>query len=276
MKYKAFFCDFDGTLCTRDEYVSPANREAIKKYIAAGGRFILNTGRMTAPTHKILVSLGIDKQTVPMIGYNGAHAADKDGNTIFCKFLPLETLKQVIEIAKNHNTYMHFYDLQYVYAAERNEINAWYEHITGSPIKAVGDLAAYVDANPDLTPMKIMIVRENQSDEEWNKLVGAVAAANLGGVEYYMTTKNYLEFVSSFAGKAAGMKAVADIYGIPLSGCVAMGDGQNDTGMIRAAGLGIAPASANADVRAAADVIAPRADEDAVAWVINKYCMEEI
>lgn len=54
MKYKAFFCDFDGTLCTRDEYVSPANREAIKKYIAAGGRFILNTGRMTAPTHKIL------------------------------------------------------------------------------------------------------------------------------------------------------------------------------------------------------------------------------
>lgn len=171
---------------------------------------------------------------------------------------------------------MHFYDPQYVYAAERNEINDWYEHLTGSPIKAVGDLAAYVDANPDLTPMKIMIVRENQSDEEWNKLVGAVNGANLGGVEYYMTTKNYLEFVSSSAGKAAGMKTVADIYGIPLSGCVAMGDGQNDIGMIRAAGLGIAPASANADVRAAADVIAPRADEDAVAWVINKYCMEEI
>lgn len=276
MKYKAFFCDFDGTLCTRDEYVSPENRAAIKRYLAAGGHFILNTGRMTVPTHKILVSLGIDDQLVPMIGYNGAHALSRDGETVFCKFLPLETLAEIIKIAKKTHTYMHFYDDKVVYAAERNEINEWYEHLTGSPIKAVGDLGKYVEAHPELTPMKIMIVHENQSDEEWRGVIEEVAKAEPKGVEYYMTTKNYLEFVSATAGKDEGMREVAAIYEVPLEECIAMGDGQNDIGMIRAAGLGVAPASASAEVRAAADVVAPPADESAVAWVIDKYCTEEI
>ena len=276
MKYKAFFCDFDGTLCTRDEYVSPANREAIKKYLTAGGHFVLNTGRMTVPTHKILVSLGLENQLVPMIGYNGAHALTRDGKTVFCKFFPIETLVVIIKIAKKTHTFMHFYDDKVVYAVERNEINEWYEHLTGSPIKAVGDLEKFVAEHPEIKPMKIMIVRENQSDEEWANVVGEVKKARPKGVEYYMTTKNYLEFVADNAGKAEGMKEVAAIYGVKPEECIAMGDGQNDISMIRAAGLGVAPASAGDDVKACADVIAPPADEDAVAYIINKYCLEEI
>ena len=40
MKYKAIFSDFDGTLYRSDYTISQANKDAIQRYIEAGGHFI--------------------------------------------------------------------------------------------------------------------------------------------------------------------------------------------------------------------------------------------
>lgn len=57
--------------------------------------------------------------------------------------------------------------------------------------------------------------------------------------------------------KADGLRSVADHLGIELSATVAIGDGANDLGMLRAAGTAIAIAGSRSDVRAAADFEVP-------------------
>jgi Cof subfamily protein (haloacid dehalogenase superfamily) len=74
------------------------------------------------------------------------------------------------------------------------------------------------------------------------------------------------------ATKEAALGDVCGELGISLSDVLAMGDGESDAGMIRLAGLGVAPANADPAALAAADVVAPRCADDAVAWVIEKYC----
>ena len=59
-----------------------------------------------------------------------------------------------------------------------------------------------------------------------------------------------------------------------MSGAMAIGDGMNDLGMVRASGYGCAPANANPDVRAAARYISSRTnEEDAVADLIESVAL---
>ena len=48
INYPLIVSDFDGTLVKRDGTISEKNREAIEKYVAAGGHFAISTGRMPA------------------------------------------------------------------------------------------------------------------------------------------------------------------------------------------------------------------------------------
>ncbi len=274
MKYKAFFCDFDGTLAAKEEIVSERNRAAIREYIDRGGKFIINSGRMSLPTRRLVDSLGLGDQQVPAIGCNGAHALDKDGKSVFYEGFGREELIKILRYADSLGLYSHFYDDEHVYVRERNRINDEYERITGSPIYPVGDLVRYVAEHAELRPLKALIVRSGGDDESWQAAVDGGKRLGLDGIKSFTSTPYFYEFVSERAGKDAGMRAVAEIYGVDTSECVGMGDGQNDVDMLVAAGLGIAPSSGSEAAKAAASVIAPRADEDAVAWAIEKFCLD--
>ena len=62
----------------------------------------------------------------------------------------------------------------------------------------------------------------------------------------------YLEFLNPKANKASGLEALADAYGINLSDVAAFGDAENDIPMLRKAGLGVAMANAEPEVKIAA------------------------
>jgi len=69
-------------------------------------------------------------------------------------------------------------------------------------------------------------------------------------------------------GKAAALRRFAEQYGIPLSQCVAVGDGANDIDMISAAGLGIA-FNAKPALREVADAALSYPFLDAVLFVLG-------
>ena len=58
MKYKAIFCDFDGTLCQLPP-VSKRNIEAVKSYVEKGGKFIITTGRIFQAAYPQILSFGV-------------------------------------------------------------------------------------------------------------------------------------------------------------------------------------------------------------------------
>lgn len=68
--------------------------------------------------------------------------------------------------------------------------------------------------------------------------------------------------------------AVAEILaglGIPAAEAIGIGDGNNDLHLFRSVGLKVAMGNATAELKAAADIIAPTVDEDGLAEIIERY-----
>lgn len=73
---------------------------------------------------------------------------------------------------------------------------------------------------------------------------------------------NCIEITPQGIDKGSALIAQCQRWGIPVKNTLAFGDGINDITMLKAAGLGIAMGNAHATVRAAADKICGRIEDD--------------
>jgi hydroxymethylpyrimidine pyrophosphatase-like HAD family hydrolase len=88
------------------------------------------------------------------------------------------------------------------------------------------------------------------------------------------THRNYLELVPAAATKGTALRALSAYLEVPLERVVAVGDQENDLEMIRAAGLGVAMSHAPDEVRAAADRVAPGADQGGLLAALGELLPE--
>lgn len=269
MKYKMIASDFDGTLLRSNLTVAQKSADAIKSYIARGGAFVVSTGRMAMSIDRWKSYLGISGQKIPVIGFNGSVVTDDNGNVVASTLMTADVALRIIKKAMELGVYCHFYDISNVYVREINDINYEYAVITDAPLKVVGRLDRYLEAHPDMLIPKVMLYIQPEQREELERIFDDM---KLSSVKHMMSEENYFEFVSAKSGKETGMKMAAELLGIPLSGVIAIGDNQNDVGMIKEAGLGVAVANACAEARAAADYIAKCNDDDPIAEIIEKFC----
>ncbi|MDE6682680.1 MAG: HAD hydrolase family protein, partial [Muribaculaceae bacterium] len=63
------------------------------------------------------------------------------------------------------------------------------------------------------------------------------------------------DIIPAGTDKSCGLRAMAEHFGFDMSETMAFGDGSNDVGMLRAAGIGVAMGNAYEKVKAAADYI---------------------
>ena len=78
-----------------------------------------------------------------------------------------------------------------------------------------------------------------------------------------------LEIGGSDKGKA--LKWLAGHYQIPRENILAIGDGENDKGMLQYVGFGVAMGSAMPGVKAVADAVTLSNNESGVAEAIRRY-----
>ena len=78
----------------------------------------------------------------------------------------------------------------------------------------------------------------------------------------------WLQVVGAGVDKGRTLALIADMYGIPLEQCAAVGDSDNDLAALQAAGLAIAMGNSPQNVKKAAIRIAPPNSEDGAAWAI--------
>jgi Cof subfamily protein (haloacid dehalogenase superfamily) len=81
----------------------------------------------------------------------------------------------------------------------------------------------------------------------------------------------FLEFASPDVTKGAGLEFVSNRLGFSAEGTVAFGDGENDVELLEWAGYGVAVENAHARVKAVADFVCPRVDDEGVAQVLEAY-----
>jgi len=270
LRYKLLALDVDGTLLTSRATVSPGTLSALDRARAHGMAVTLATGRRLATAWPLADQLGI---ALPLILQGGAQIVDAGTATVlYSNPLPSARVADLVRIAVAESVQPILY-----------EDRAVAQHLlTGPAARDSAPTATYIAARPEL--VRRLSYEDLAATDEALQLtvidalpiVRRVAArlrvAHCRTLVSYSATLNayFLEVFHETCSKGAALRHLASSLGIALSLVVAVGDNYNDEEMLRAAGLGVAMANAEPEIRAVADMVVPSNDEDGIAMLIDE------
>lgn len=268
MSEKILFTDMDGTLLDSDKQVSDSLRQLIRQMIAAGNRLVLNSGRTQSSIEKAMRRIDLSFPGMLIISTNGNAVYDCDTKQfLFEKTVPMDIAQGVIDLAHKHGLHIQSYTDSHVVCEHDNAELAFYKKGTGMDavlsddiMKTVGKapcklLAVNLESRSRLEPLR------NEVLEKYGDTITALYSCD-----------QYLEFFDKTAGKGNALRYVCDYLDVPLSDAVAAGDAENDISMLEAAGIGVAMANADPQVKEHADYITEHDnDHDGLADAILKF-----
>ena len=264
-----FFADLDGTFVTTTKDITPASWAALDAVAAEGSVFVPCTGRpFTNVNQELLAHPSVDY----VVSANGAAIFDgRTGEALHRVCLGKERAHEIYDIVSGHDdvTFDVFADGA-VYVTREN-----YEklpEVVPEPymLKTVlksrtpldKTVSQIIDGVDELERISMYCSNPETLRGIWTEVE---KVDHLSVVHSYPTN---IEIMDADGTKGKALVWVCDRLGIPVEDSVAFGDSLNDISMIEAAGLGVAVANAEDEVRAAADLIAPSNDDDGVAKVI--------
>ncbi|MFD0681300.1 MULTISPECIES: Cof-type HAD-IIB family hydrolase [unclassified Paenibacillus] len=263
-RYRMVVTDIDGTLVDLQQKISERNKEMINAFQQQGGIVTLATGRVEEAAYPYAMELDIRH---PVILYNGGKIVDFD--TEQCHFeaiLRQDVIDRCLRLIENYPHDMIFY-------ADRK---IWVKEIT-QPIEEYmkkDRVQCLSWESPEFLKQsevnKILVIKEDgdfcQLMEILEPVVGVLC-------ELVRSEPTYLEVLPRSVSKGQALEMLANRLGIDMQEVIAIGDNLNDLEMIRTAGLGVAVGNAHPELKAHAQYVAKSHLEDAVAEVIQKYCL---
>ncbi len=277
--FRLVVLDIDGTLLDPTDVVRPAVREAIQACRELGVEVALATGRRLRTTRPIVGELGIQ---LPLVLYNGALVWDTEHE------VPLA--ERPLDRAALART---------LHEAEREGLGALALRGPGSGERMV----LVTDPLPRLPEFEQQLLpRSGDVDQLPVSEVLALqdvltidlfgperalrhATARLARAGYAIYHHGPFEWLPALprwvanvhapgVSKASGVEVLARRLGLTLADVLAVGDGENDLPLLRAAGLGVAMGNAPEHVRAQADAVVRGHDEDGVVEALERFVLE--
>lgn len=253
---KAVFFDIDGTLISFKTHRMPGTtRLALQRLREKGIKVFAASGRAPKDTDFLKEYFDFDG----VVSFNGQYCFDQNG-VIYKNPMPPESVRDVIPYLTQKNIACCFE------MAERNVFNLLDERVYGL-LELVGmshavpeceDVSALTDDIYQLTAY----VTEKEEDGLMRLLPGCQA------VRWYPT---FINVISRDGGKPVGIGKVAQRYGFSQDEIMVFGDGGNDIGMLKYAGVGVAMGGAAENVRAAADYVTDDVDDDGIFNALKKF-----
>ncbi len=253
--------DFDGTLADSRGEIGADVREALRYYIAKGGFFTVCTGRTKQGFHKY----SPDIINAPVLLANGIMAYDyAKKETVFCCGIGREEALIVNALRDRFpEICIELYSADFSsYAIRINERSR--QHFTRQNI-VWRDICDVREARGPF--VKIMLsCGEPLAVEIRRWLDGEIRQY---GLKYIPSTGEYVEIIRREADKGAGLLKLASVLGVPKDRVFAVGDGENDLDMLRAAAIGFVPENGHPAAKEEGDLIVRDNDCGAVAHVIE-------
>ena len=271
INYGLIVSDFDGTLIDDRQRILPEVKEAIDRYIKAGGIFAVCTGRMLCSILPQVRALGLKG---PVIAYQGTVIADiETGNVIKSGRMKYEEVSEICRNIEKLGYGINIYngDNMYTDIPKENKYLVRYEKIIGVEAKHVdGKISDFVLKNKLDCQKVLSLVKEGEREFVYSEL------SRLLGHRFDVTcSASVLVEVSPMGDtKGEALKFLAKHYGIPIGKTVAVGDNLNDLSMIKAAGIGCAVSNATTQLKEAADFVSVSNNDGALAQIIYKYGFE--
>lgn len=263
-QYRLLAVDIDGTLTRPDGSISPRTISVIRALQEQGMHLCIASGRPPQGILPVAGTLGMDEFGGYIIGFNGGLLMDyRSGKTLYTSALPDEALPVVVECGRRPGHAFMTYADGFIYTNVPDDPYVNISHgRNGMPIRGVTDFLSQVS----LPLPKCIITGEPDTMPDLQR---EVAARLYGVADAYLSDAYFLEVVRRGVDKADALSRLLEHLGLTHDQLIAAGDGHNDMGMIRLASLGIAMGNAHPDVRRVARLVAPPADQDGLAQVLE-------
>ena len=267
MQYQLLASDFDNTLVPFGEpKPRPAVVKAVKKLQAAGGRFVLSTGRGYCVVHKEQLG-GIRFDYA--ITCNGACVVDKNGTIVAEHPLTNEEMYALVDFCEDYNYPLQFNyrDAYYAYC-EYDALKGFYDAMPKSGLTCLD--GEDQDRHLIDMPHAAFVVMPPQELAHFNEKFGHL---NLHFMQVGGVGKDgwcSYDVVRGGMDKGVGLADLCEKIGLTLADAVAAGDSANDVGMLKAAGLGCCMSNGTPDAKAAADRVIGDVREDGLAALIEE------
>lgn len=256
--------DLDGTLITDRGVVPQANVAAIHQALERGITVAVVTGRPHVSAQQFALALGL--RGVPVISFNGAQIRlPGEPEPMFTAPVPAALAAQVVDYCVDTRLHLHYYLDDDMFVPQVSKWARLYYARTGIAPLPVGDLRRFEGREPIkllacTDPDDVPRVLE-EGRERW-------------GEDLIVTRSmpEYVEFLSAAAGKGKALHWLAEHLGIGTDQTMGMGDMLNDLELIEMAGVGVAMAQAQDEVKAAADYVTT-SQAEGVAEAIEKFCL---
>lgn len=275
MDIKLIACDLDGTLLSSDNKVSDENVKAFLKAGEKGIIPVIATGRPQSQTG--FVTEKICKNGY-LIALNGAFIYDINAEKVIYNY------KMEREVALNVINYLEsFEDIFYqVYAND----DTFCSEKAFANINKCGFDESYIEMYKKLQKVVLnnkehIIKNDIQVDKFFISMKDEQRAnevraniKNIKGVKALSASRNWLEIIPENIDKAHSLKMLCDILNIDMSQVAAIGDSENDIGMLSEAKIKIAVKNAYDSVIKIADYVVPSNNDNGVAYAIENIILK--
>ena len=267
--------DLDGTLLDGHSQLSPRTKVALDDLHRAGVQVIVCSGRPFSTIPKDILA----HPAVRFVATgNGVRIFDKAlGKDVYCCALAQQTLEDIVELVQYYTVGYEFFIQGKAFANRAyladpalygaDLMSNRYLTTTRAPFD---DVRSFITAHRNtIDSMGLSLADMVLKKQLWQRLEHEIE-----GIYVTSSVPRLLEVADARAGKGPAVAAIMERLDLDATGLVAFGDADNDLGMIELAGMGVCMENGEAHLKAAADFIAPRHDQDGVAIVLEKLLKE--
>ena len=261
MDYKLIAVDIDGTLTNSRKEITPRTRYALLEAQAQGKKIILASGRHPIGVYPIARELRLDS--------NGGKIIEcATERTIVAKLFPREYLPDIISVLKDSNITVITWDDKRIYAdSKRNDYTDIEQDVLKTEMIVVDDFVSAIKFDIN----KILLAGEPDELDEYQKIL---AKRYDGLLEVYKSAPYFLELMPLGVSKGSMLPLLLNKLGVNRDELIAFGDEYNDMTMIGYAGMGVAMANGEPEVKKIANYVCPSNDEDGVADTLQKFVLK--
>ncbi len=265
---KIFFLDLDGTTLRDDKSIPEENIAAIQETLDLGHCVTIATGRTWVSTEPLARRLGMRRKGCFLIACNGSSVYNlEDGSILQKKQFPDEYARYLFAEAEKAGLYMQAYSETKILARRvcpELEYYAWSSSMDYHIVPDLYHLESYD------TPKVLLLSLDNRPALE--QFQQEHRAWESGKCVSFFSSPKYLEYCRTDSTKEAGVRFLEKYLNIAHENTIAIGDEENDLGMIREAGIGVVMKNAREDIRRYADYITQKDNnEGGVAEVLRRY-----
>ncbi len=267
MPYKMVVLDLDDTLLRDDLTISSRTRDTLLKAQKQGVIVVLASGRPTGAMRRYAEELELARHGGWILSFNGAVITEcATGGIIFEQSLSPELVHEIHDLAASHGANILSYVDNTIVTPKADEWTAVEHRLTGMEVVEVADFKGAI-CGP--TVKAIVLHEPSRLREVADKIRPEVE----GRISMAISKPFFLEFTDNGIDKRHSLARLLAHLGIDPLHVVAIGDGQNDAGMIRFAGLGISMENGAAEVRAIADHVTASNMKDGVALAVERFVL---